>query len=281
MFFLNNILNNILNDILNNIEHRKLVSEDGKSHAYGKFMIVRSFPILHFSTCRKSGMTRVSTETTIKLSFRQVHNTHTLISRNWSISKNRSDHFSTWRKWGMTRVSGEWNNSLELSLTIFTPTWERMNVRGDFESCLRKTVIWFIRKSGKMRQMNETWLPCCCANRLQLSVIWFTALGAASDLIWVHWSQQSVWIHTQDKRQWQWQHALLVMAKHHFNLELKLSSWPHTCSDCSGFMFKNYTHLFPFPREYAVTDQSSWLLDATSTCSCKTNAKYNEKCTKY
>ena len=32
-----------------------------------------------------------------------------------------------------------------------------------------------------------------------------------------HWSQQSVWIHTQDQQQWQWQHALLVMAKHHFN----------------------------------------------------------------
>ena len=137
----------------------------------------------------------------------------------------------------------------------------------------------FIRKSGKMRQMNETWLPCCVVQTVECHLI--HCIGSCL------WSYLSPLITTERLNSHTGQAAMAMATcivgngKTHFNLELKLSSWLHTCSNCSGLKFKNYTHLFPFPREYAVIDQSSWLLDATSTCSCETSAKYNEKCTKY
>ena len=72
-----------------------------------------------------------------------------------------------------------------------------------FKIWLQKGAIWFIQ-SGKdlLSQMNECWYKFSpgCSAVTQTVHNWVSSdllhWDSASDLIWVHWSQQSAWIHT-------------------------------------------------------------------------------------
>ena len=125
---------------------------------------------------------------------------HTLITRNRSIRK--THHFSTLRK------STAWLKFQLKHLGCFPWwCWDPPPLSGENEC-----------EVGA----RKFWLWCWLRKR-------FTIGCHPTQCLWSylvpHWSQQSVWIHTQDQQQWQWQHALLVMAKHQFNFYFRLSSY--------------------------------------------------------